>query len=121
MNKLAIYSVVLLAFAGQVAFAHTQLSGSMPADKAVLENAPDEVALDFSEAVRLTALSIQRQGDATRDLGPLPAEMSRHFAVPAPELRAGSFVVSWRALSEDTHVMTGEFTFTVSVQGSASR
>ncbi len=120
MKKLAIYSLVLLAFTGQVAFAHTQLSASMPADKAVLETAPDEVALDFSEAVRLTALSIQRQGDANQDLGPLPSETSRHFAVPAPELASGDYVVAWRALSEDTHVMRGEFTFTVSVQGSAS-
>ena len=112
MQKL-IHIVALLVLTGPVAYAHTELSESVPADKAVVEAAPKEVMLHFSEAVRLTALSVTKQGDAKQDLGPLPAETSPHFAVPAPALAMGNYAVSWRALSGDGHVLSGEFSFTV--------
>jgi methionine-rich copper-binding protein CopC len=109
--------VALLALASPVAFAHTELSSSLPADKAMLHAAPTDVTLRFSEPVRLTMLSIQKKGDAKRDLGPLPKETSAQFAAMPPTLDAGDYVVTWRALSDDAHVMTGEFTFTVMAVG----
>lgn len=117
MKKL-MYIAVMSVFASAVAYAHTELSSSMPADKATLETAPQHVMLHFSEPVRLTALSIQSTDGEQQDLGPLPSDMSANFSVAAPELAAGDYVVSWRSLSEDTHVMTGEFAF--KVQASAS-
>jgi methionine-rich copper-binding protein CopC len=116
-TKLTITIAALLAVVGQVVYAHTELSTSMPADKAVLEAAPKEVMLHFSEPVRLTALSVQKQGESKQSLGPLPADASEHFLVAAPALSEGEYTVSWRALSEDAHVMTGEFAFTVGVSG----
>jgi len=115
MKKLM--AIVALGLLGSVAYAHTELSASMPADKAVLEAAPKQVMLHFTEPVRLTALTIQKQGDAKRDVGPLPAQAGKDFALAAPELGTGAYVVSWRALSEDTHAMTGEFSFTVGAAG----
>lgn len=112
MKKL-MYIGVLSVFASAVAYAHTELSSSMPADEAVLETAPQQVMLHFSEPVRLTALSIQGPGREKQDLGPLPSEMSANFSVAAPDLAAGDYVVTWRSLSEDTHVMMGEFGFKV--------
>jgi hypothetical protein len=39
------------------------------------------------------------------------------FAVALPAtIGDGHYVVAWRALSEDTHVMNGEFMFTVGVE-----
>jgi methionine-rich copper-binding protein CopC len=107
----------LLLIGGSPAYAHTELSASMPADKAALDAAPKEVMLHFTEAVRLTALSLTKRGESKQDLGPLPTETQKDFAVAAPSLTAGEYVASWRALSEDAHVMTGEFTFTVGMHG----
>jgi methionine-rich copper-binding protein CopC len=70
--------------------------------------------LHFSEPVRLTALVVTRTGEAKRELGPLPTERLKDFAVASPGLQKGQYTVSWRALSQDAHVMTGEFTFAVS-------
>ncbi|HEX7075308.1 MAG TPA: copper resistance CopC family protein [Hyphomicrobiaceae bacterium] len=111
--KSLICVAALLVMTSGVAYAHAELSGSMPADQAVLEAAPKELMLHFTEEVRLTTLSIRAPGGEKQDLGPLPASMGRDFTVAAPSLEAGDYVVSWRALSEDTHVMTGEFKFTV--------
>jgi methionine-rich copper-binding protein CopC len=116
-TKLTIWVAALLAVVGQLAYAHTELSASVPADKAVLEAAPKELMLHFSTPVRLTALSLQKQGQSKQSLGPLPADVSEHVSLAAPMLSEGQYTVSWRALSADTHVMTGEFAFTIRAGG----
>src|SRR3970040_1943719 len=120
-TKLTISIAAVLAVVGQLAYAPTELSQSMPADKAVLEAAPKEVMLHFSEPVRLTALSVQKQGESKQSLGPLPADAGEDFLVGAPTLSDGQYPVSGRALSEDTHVMTGEFAFTVGAGGAPAQ
>ena len=113
MKKLMKVIAISGMLAAASALAHTELSQTVPADKAVLETAPKEVVLHFSEAVRLTSLSVKKQdGDAAK-VGSLPAGTSQHFAVPAPDLSAGAYAVEWRALSDDGHALRGAFSFTV--------
>ena len=90
------------------ALAHTQLSESVPAHEAVLEAAPEHLSLSFSEPVRLTAVELRIDADATcrADLEALE--------VALPVLEPGDYLVEWRALSEDTHVISGDIRFTVS-------
>lgn len=114
-------TVVLLAiatFAAGSALAHTELATTVPTNGAMLAEAPENVQLTFSEPVRLTALSIQKDGDRKQSLGPLPSETIEEFSVALPATIAdGHYVVTWRALSEDTHVMNGEFMFAVGAEG----
>ncbi|WP_428098227.1 copper resistance CopC family protein [Candidatus Rariloculus sp.] len=110
-------TVVLLCLTGLAAQAHTRLVESTPADAAVVV-APAEIVLSFSEAVTLTAVSVSPEsasvGAGHQDLR-LPAERtSEAFSLEAPSLEPGEYVVSWRAVGADTHVVTGEFRFTVS-------
>jgi methionine-rich copper-binding protein CopC len=119
MKTLTANVIGLLALISSLAFAHTQLSTSMPNDKAVLKTAPAEVALQFSEDVRLTALSVEKHGGAAQDLQPLPTESGRDFSVPAPDLGEGIYMVKWRAVGADTHVISGEFMYTVSANATA--
>jgi methionine-rich copper-binding protein CopC len=103
----------VLAVAAEPALAHTELAESVPSDGAVLEMPPEQVTLRFSEPVRLTALSVQKDGAGKQSLGPLPSDPADRFVVAAPALEDGRYTVSWRALSADTHVMTGELVFAV--------
>lgn len=112
MNKV-IASAVLLVLLPVLAHAHAHLSSSLPADQASLESPPTELALHFSEPVRLTALTVARDGERPQPIGSLPANALKDFALAAPALAAGSYRVSWRALAADSHVMTGTFAFTV--------
>jgi methionine-rich copper-binding protein CopC len=123
MKKVLTYGIAALAaFAGQLAYGHAELSASMPADKAVVAAAPKEVMLHFTEPVRVTALSLQKQGESSKQsLGPLPAGTNKDFMVAAPALSDGQYTVSWRALSDDAHVMTGEFTFAVGAGGAPAQ
>ena len=70
-------------FAG-AALAHTQLQATVPADAAMIAQAPANVELTFSEPVRLTALSIQKDGERKQSLGPLPSEATEAFSIPLP-------------------------------------
>lgn len=108
-----LFKVAFLSLVAAASHAHTQLSSSVPADEAVLESPPEQIVLHFSEPVRLTALSIEGAEAGKRDLGPLPSAPGAEFSVAASTLADGDYVVSWRALSADTHVMTGQFTFTL--------
>lgn len=110
--KTYIYSAVF-SLVGSAAFAHSELTSSMPADKTSVDAAPKELILHFSEPVRLTALAVTPAGEARRQLHPLPTEGQKDFRIASPELSKGQYTVSWRALSGDAHIMTGEFTFTV--------
>lgn len=110
--KTFVYSALLSLMAAP-AFAHSELTASMPADKASVETAPKELMLHFSEPVRLTALAIMKAGEAQKELSPLPARSQKDFSIASPGLAKGQYTVNWRALSGDAHVMTGQFAFAV--------
>jgi copper transport protein len=120
MKTLRLLAMTLAAFAAQSALAHTELTATVPADRATLAAVPEKLELSFSEPVRLTALTIQQGDAAKQSLGPLPSGNSRTFAVALPTgLGEGHYAVTWRALSEDTHVVSGEFMFAVGAAADA--
>jgi len=118
MKQTALILMIAAALTTGAAFAHTELSATTPDNGATIAKAPENLELTFSEPVRLTALSIQKDGEQKQSLGPLPASTTEKFSVTLPEtIGDGHYVVTWRALSEDTHVMNGEFMFAVGVEG----
>ncbi len=107
------HSIFLAALVvSTAAFPHTALVGSLPTDKSRVR-APAAIELHFSEAARVTALTMQKGKDAAVDIKPLPAKAAKDVSVPAPALTAGDYVVNWRAASDDGHVVSGKFGFTV--------
>ena len=108
--------LVLMGIVGLCALqvqAHTYLSESVPADEAVVTVAPEEIVLGFSEAVILTAVAMRDGGGAEQALESLPGETGERFAVGVSGLSPGDYVVTWRAVGADTHIVSGEFRFTV--------
>jgi copper resistance protein C len=96
------------------AHAHTRLLESTPADGSTLQAAPRQLQLVYSEAARLTALTIQAAGEAApRKLAPLPPQAAAKFTIDLPPLAAGRYQLKWRALSDDHHVAAGTISFVV--------
>ena len=94
--------------------AHTHLKQSTPAEGSVVTVSPSNIVLKFSEAARVTALTLQKNGEtATQKLAPLPIEAATEVTVPAPKLVAGKYAVTWRVVSDDNHIMSGTLHFTV--------
>ena len=97
-----------------VASAHAHLKQSTPAEGSVLSTAPAQIVLTFSEPARLTALSIQQDANQPQKLGPVPKDTEATITVPTPGLKPGKYVLTWRAVSADRHVTSGQVHFTVS-------
>jgi methionine-rich copper-binding protein CopC len=98
------------------AHAHAHLTAAVPAEGSA-GKAPEQIVLTFSEAARITALTLQRQGEEPRKLTPLPMEKAARITVPLPKLSPGSYTLSWRVLGEDGHVVPGTLHFTVLESG----
>ncbi|HEU4625041.1 MAG TPA: copper resistance CopC family protein [Steroidobacteraceae bacterium] len=103
----------LLSLAAVVAQAHTHLKSATPADGSTVQTAPERITLTFSEPARVTALTIQKDGEPEQKLAPLPSESAAEVSVPAPKLAPGKYTVSWRVVSADSHIMSGKLHFTV--------
>ncbi|MCH5672678.1 copper resistance CopC/CopD family protein [Streptomyces gilvus] len=105
----------LLAGAGP-ASAHAALNGSDPAQGVVVDKAPTEVALTFSEKVATNSDSLRvldpkgKRVDTAK-----PSNISgTTYAVPLHSgLADGTYTVSWQVVSADSHPVSGAFTFSI--------
>jgi methionine-rich copper-binding protein CopC len=110
---LSLWSVLALGLFGVSAHAHAHLQKSSPADNSVITTSPPNLELHFSEPARLTALSIQKGEEPKQNLAPLPTTAAQQVTVPLPPLISGTYLVVWRVISDDGHVMAGSLHFTL--------
>jgi methionine-rich copper-binding protein CopC len=106
-------ALITLVSLPPLAHAHVHLEKSTPANGSVVAAAPASFTLVFSEAARLTALSIQKGGDpAAQKIAPLPRAASDHFTIAAPRLAPAVYTLRFRALDpQDNHVSIGKISF----------
>jgi len=115
----------LILLAGPVA-AHAVLEDSDPRADAVVATLPDEVTLSFSESVSLVPGSLRVYGpDGTRvDRGDVEHrahddEIGVSLDSGSEEADRGTYLVSWRVISADSHPVSGAFTFSVGAPSAA--
>ncbi|QGN49702.1 copper resistance protein CopC [Micromonospora sp. WMMD558] len=96
------------------AHAHATLLGTDPADGAVLPSTPATVTLTFNEPVQVRAGAV-RLLDATGAEQPAAVRTvdTRVVLDVPPGLSDGSYVVTWRVISADSHPVAGGFTFAI--------
>jgi methionine-rich copper-binding protein CopC len=96
------------------ASAHSVATHTSPANGSVLTVAPTEFQITLNEAARLTKLTLQKAGDAkAQELGPLPKDPQQFIAIAAPKLGAGGYILRYRTVSSDNHIMPGVIKFTI--------
>ncbi|MFC7218005.1 copper resistance protein CopC [Streptomyces polyrhachis] len=108
----------LLAFGATPAAAHAALTGTDPGNGAVLPDAPASVSLRFSEGVQLSDDSLRvldpRGRDSTKGAAHhVSGDTKTAAAALQAGLPEGTFTVVWKAVSEDSHPVSGAFTFSV--------
>lgn len=115
-----LFTIAMTVAAGLIAataLAHAHLEKSTPADGSTLTTAPAAFEVTFSEAARLTALSIQKGQDPKQAVKELPASVDRTLRVALPTLAPGAYTLVWRAVAADGHVSSGAVHFTISPGG----
>jgi copper transport protein len=124
---LAVLAFTMIAFAGQ-ASAHATLIATTPAGFQVLDTAPREISLRFSETVddSLAEVRLLDQrgagvGGVSRPVRPDGRPDTVSVAVPA-NLADGTYTVTYRVVSADSHPVSGAFAFSVgAVTGGIAR
>jgi copper transport protein len=93
--------------------AHATLTGTIPADGEVLAQPPPDMTLSFNEPVSLIAATLVMPGGTTLTLDRFSASGGL-VSVDLPEdLSTGSHALSWRAVSEDGHPISGTTFFII--------
>ncbi|MFE5737460.1 copper resistance CopC/CopD family protein [Streptomyces celluloflavus] len=101
------------------AAAHAALTGSTPAQGSVVDRAPEQVSLTFSEGVAMGDDSLRVLDPKGRrvDRGKLrdlcSGDTVKYAAGLPPGLADGTYTVAWQAVSADSHPVSGAFTFSV--------
>jgi len=119
-------AILALAFAlfgigaalAPAAWAHAELESSDPAAGASVATAPAKVVLKFSEAVDVDAGSIRVFDEAGKRVAEGAAAVHApgdraQVLLPVPPLKDGTYVVTWRVVSDDSHPVHGAFTFRI--------
>jgi len=95
------------------AHAHTPLKASVPTADASVP-APKSIELTFGGDVRLTSLTVTDSAGAAKHTDAVPTTVASTFSLSIHEpLAPGAYKVVWRAVGGDTHIISGEFGFTV--------
>ena len=120
----------ILAMLPISANAHSPLSSSSPQNGESLDIPPTQIVMDFESPAKLIKVELTKSkvnqensllgglfsGDdgeyVTLGKSFLMSRNKRQI-VPLPSLGEGNYLLSWRAMGEDGHVMKGKLTFKV--------
>lgn len=99
------------------AMAHAILVKSQPAKDEVVTESPKQIDLWFNDAVRseykaLAVIDSSGKRLDNHDVGQSLTNGANIYAT-VPTLPPGTYTVRYRVVSEDTHIVTGKFQFSV--------
>ncbi len=110
-NIAAAAAVLLLA---APAFAHTTIVSSNIKDGAELTTAPDTFDFSFGSDVGLAGLELETLAGTSVEIAfERPRQMGKDFSVPLPALAPEQYILKWRAVAKDGHVMKGQIDFMI--------
>ena len=114
----AVLAFGLVVAGAAPAFAHAQLTTTEPVGGTAVASSPERVVLRFGEAVEIPLGSIRVFASPSGkqvETGPASHAdgQSTAVAVKLPKLEKGTYIVTWRVTSADSHPVHGAFTFSV--------
>jgi copper transport protein len=116
MRRALVAAAALALLAPADAFAHATLEHTSPGFRQRLQHSPGQIRLEFDQGVKAFPDSIQvlnvngkLLSGRARTAGP----EQKVVVVPVRRLPKGPYTVRWHALSADSHVVSGVFTFGV--------
>ena len=111
--KSILLSICLFFTTTTLTIAHSVVTSSNPENGAALSAAPTSLEISFSKPTRIVKASLSHnEGDAAKlTISTKEPTKTVSFA-PAPKA-VGDYVLNWRALSQDGHVLKGSIEFSI--------
>ncbi|ABD87977.1 FixH family protein [Rhodopseudomonas palustris] len=103
-----------------LALAHASLVATDPVADAVLVTAPATLTLTFSDEVTPLLVRIIAADGRAIEIADIARRGPMLILTPPSPLRTGSYLVSWRVMSEDGHPVGGSFGFSIGAQAAAA-
>jgi methionine-rich copper-binding protein CopC len=118
-NSLALITRAAFLVTGP-ADAAPRLVKSTPADRSTLSAAPSVLELTFSDPVRITSLTIQKDHATPETVQALPTETQRTVRISLPALAPGVYSIVWRMVGSVNRVTVSGLQFTITAAASPS-
>ena len=116
----SILIALLALLAATAASAHAFLDHASPPVGSTMHSAPRQLSLWFTQDLEpaFSSIVVRNAAGARVDAGNARVDGGDHklMRVSLRALPAGTYKVSWRVLSVDTHTTEGDFSFTVGGQ-----
>ena len=110
--------------------AHSPLEFSEPKNGSILNTIPESLLLSFKSPTKLIKVSLNGKYSKEKDTffqglfksnksmesvlnDQISEEFGVKFILKLPPLSVGYFKVKWRAMSEDGHILKGDFSFII--------
>ncbi len=120
--------LLLFLITPTVTLAHSLLESVYPIDGSPLKMAPTEIKMVFKSPAKLIKLDMYEVSSAKKTkllsklMGSKKGEEislnkdfllknSKRHRIPLPYLENGDYVIFWRAIGEDGHIVKGKFSF----------
>lgn len=117
VGAVAVMAMLAVGVAAAPAFAHASIEATDPSAGAIVPTSPSAIELQFSEAVSVGLGGVRvlsADGDAVSTGRPATVPGKPEVVrTTLPTLRKGTYVVTWRVVSADSHPVRGAFTFSV--------
>lgn len=118
MRRLALVALVALAFPA-VASAHATLRSTTPSFRSELKQGPSVIRLNFDQHVKVLPGSIRVLNGVGKNFAGPAHVNGTQVAATVRHLKLGAYTVRWQAISADSHVVSGVWTFGVGVPAPA--
>jgi methionine-rich copper-binding protein CopC len=117
MTASSVAVIFLFLFSPSPLLAHAYLVKSIPAQRAVLYRAPTKIQLWFNERLepRYSFLSVSEENGEPVEIGgnAVDSNDAKLLAATLKTLPPGRYLIKYRVLSVDGHVVQDQFPFTI--------
>ena len=115
MKNLLLTTLALSVLAvSQPAFAHSMVKSSNIEVGQIYSASPSNFDIIFAHQVGLAAVTIETPLGEVIDIDfKAPKGMGDTFSIPLPALDEGDYILNWRAIAKDGHVMSDKIDFSI--------
>jgi copper transport protein len=114
MRRLALVALAALAFPA-AASAHATLRSTTPSFRSELKQGPSVIRLKFDQHVKVLPSSIRVLNGVGKNFAGAARADGTDVVAHVRHLKLGAYTVRWQAISADSHVVSGVWTFGVGV------
>ena len=119
LGLLALITGLIWSCLTMAALAHASLTSATPSDGTVVATPPTMFSLSFSEPVSPLVLKLVRPDGTTANLERFALRDKTLEITPPDDLENGTYVMTWRVVSEDGHPVGGSSIFSIGALSAA--